>query len=51
MVSYYPDKIRTYTMQRLSQSLADHRYYLREIGEIPKQEVYSVEEAIAMAGL
>jgi len=51
MISYHPDKIRTYIMQRLSQSTADRRHYLREKGRIPKQEVYSLGEAIEKAGL
>jgi hypothetical protein len=51
-IAYRPDRVRTYIMQRLSQSAADHRYYLRHVkGEIPDLERYSVEETIRISGL
>jgi hypothetical protein len=38
-------------MQRISTSIASHRYYLRKKGKLSEQEVYSPEEALRVAGL
>ena len=50
-IAYHPDRVRNYIMQRISQSKASHRYYLRKKGELPEIEVYSPDEALGVAGL